>query len=61
VLDAGGQAVGVTVLDQDVRRRMGEEALEFLGLRLMGRSRQSAEKIMRVRGRSKRRLSENIT
>ncbi|MCY1458163.1 hypothetical protein D9M71_755220 [compost metagenome] len=30
-------------------------------LRLIGKSRQSAEKIIRVRGRSKRRFSENIT
>ncbi|MNR38507.1 hypothetical protein D3C85_1566170 [compost metagenome] len=35
--------------------------LSSSGLRLIGKSRHSAEKIIRVRGRSKRRFSENIT
>lgn len=32
VLDAGGEAFGIAVFDQDVGRRTGKEALEFFRL-----------------------------
>ena len=62
VLDAGSEAVGVAVLDQYVGGRVGQKTLEFFRAAL-DRQVQAVggEDHARVRGRSKRRLSENIT
>lgn len=59
--DTPPEAGRVTVLDQDIARRFGQKTLQLLLAAPQGKSRYCEAMIMRVRGRSKCRFSENMT